>query len=665
MGHLNVFVFAFALVIAVTQALQCWKCDNAISDKDCRDRGQLVTCQSNEEMCFTETRLIRKNFKLITRRCKQALACENNQVQNPRAAWVPSQCNNRQGSACRCCCDYDECNGYEKSSCSIGAEDIEGDIKNNPHVPAPCNVVEHLENGYVVHCDGDDMRTKVTCDYACLSGYTLNGAGTSVCVSTLENGPTEHQVPECVPSFKLFGSVLDDQQEPLTCTEPETPVNGKKECSSSDFEETSECTFRCDDGFVLEGEKKIFCKSDKDTGDVSWTADSPTCRPQCSVLNAPENGKMSCFDSNGLRGIGTFCMFYCNPGYVRQGEQTTNCVMDENGVHGYDHAVPTCIQHQCNALSAPVNGMINCDHKPIENGVGSVCSFTCEKGFKIVGEEKSTCVSPNANSPATYNHPTPVCEPIQCPIPSVLRRVVRKCTNGNHYSSQCQFQCERELYTANPGAVMDNHCQLDGTWSSPPPCCRLPCPPHTIMDLYIVLDSSSSVKRKNWNKTVQFVGGIISKLTLNKDQSQVSVIRFNENVDEENQLLLRENMNETQIRSALATIPYDGVGTKTGRALKYVRENLLKRATNRLNITDVVLLLTDGRASDDVKTISKDLRDDGVEMFAIGVGKARKKQLLEITGSREKLWAEMNNYDALTADAATRIGQNICEKSCA
>merc|ERR1719342_441387 len=54
-------------------------------------------------MCYTETRLIQADKKLISRRCKQPMACGNNQIQNPRPAWQPSQCNKGQGSVCRCC----------------------------------------------------------------------------------------------------------------------------------------------------------------------------------------------------------------------------------------------------------------------------------------------------------------------------------------------------------------------------------------------------------------------------------------------------------------------------------------------------------------------------------------------------------------------------------
>ena len=53
-------------------------------------------------------------------------------------------------------------------------------------------------------------------------------------------------------------------------------------------------------------------------------------------------------------------------------------------------------------------------------------------------------------------------------------------------------------------------------------------------------------------------------------------------------------------------------GTKTGKALKYVNDELLKRG--RPDVPDVILLLTDGRATDDVKSPADELRTKSVEV---------------------------------------------------
>ena len=58
-------------------------------------------------------------------------------------------------------------------------------------------------------------------------------------------------------------------------------------------------------------------------------------------------------------------------------------------------------------------------------------------------------------------------------------------------------------------------------------------------------------------------------------------------------------------------------GTKTGKALKYVRNVFSKRKENRENVQDVILLITDGRAYDRVDQISKQIRDEGTEVSVL------------------------------------------------
>lgn len=438
MRRLSIIIVTLLFIIDTAIGLKCWTCDNAANDAQCRNKGFLRQCLPNENTCFSETRRIRPGMKLITRRCKEDLACNNTEIQNNRPAWSPTQCNKKQGSVCRCCCMYDGCNVDEKTAC-------------------------------------------------------------------------EGRYP--------------------ACKKPEVPANGKMQCQYQRSVEGSYCEFTCDRKYALKGKKRIFC-------------------------------------------------------------------VDVNGKVEWSDKIPTC-------------------------------------------------------------------EHIECDQPVVLRRVERNCTDGNRADSLCHFTCKRDEYTVEPNSIMENHCNVNGTWSSPPPCCRLPCPPYTIMDLMIVLDSSSSVEIDNWVKMVSFVAGILSKLDLNENRTQVFVIRYNSEVDLENQLFMNNNETMDEINEQLQSIPYDGRGTETGKALQYVYDDLRHHEKNRKDVTDVVLLLTDGRGSDDVATPSKTLRDAGVEMFAIGVGNAVEEQLMEVTGTSDKLWPELKDFDSLTVDAATKIGDEICERSCA
>ena len=125
----------FGLLLTTSNALQCHTCHYVGEEREC----PLVACPSDGQKyaCENEIRThngmyeIRKG-KLITIfdsltpnwGCKQALACSNNQNQNDKAAWVPTQCNPVffANSVCRCCCsDRDGCN-EENEFCFEGPD---------------------------------------------------------------------------------------------------------------------------------------------------------------------------------------------------------------------------------------------------------------------------------------------------------------------------------------------------------------------------------------------------------------------------------------------------------------------------------------------------------------------------------------------------------------
>ena len=51
------------------------------------------------------------------------------------------------------------------------------------------------------------------------------------------------------------------------------------------------------------------------------------------------------------------------------------------------------------------------------------------------------------------------------------------------------------------------------------------CPPHAMMDLFLVLDSSSSVGKDNWNKTLFFIKDILDQFKISEDDVLVAAIR--------------------------------------------------------------------------------------------------------------------------------------------
>ncbi|KAL8181696.1 UNVERIFIED_CONTAM: hypothetical protein K2H54_021750 [Gekko kuhli] len=85
------------------------------------------------------------------------------------------------------------------------------------------------------------------------------------------------------------------------------------------------------------------------------------------------------------------------------------------------------------------------------------------------------------------------------------------------------------------------------------------------------------------------------------------------------------------VLDAVRNLPYKGGNTLTGLALTFILENNFKpEAGARPGVPKIGILITDGKSQDDVIPPAKNLRDAGIELFAIGVKNADENELKEI-----------------------------------
>uniref|UniRef100_A0A7M4EDK8 VWFA domain-containing protein n=1 Tax=Crocodylus porosus TaxID=8502 RepID=A0A7M4EDK8_CROPO len=72
-----------------------------------------------------------------------------------------------------------------------------------------------------------------------------------------------------------------------------------------------------------------------------------------------------------------------------------------------------------------------------------------------------------------------------------------------------------------------------------------------------------------------------------------------------------------QLKAAVRAIQQMGGGTKTGDALKYMK-NLFAKAT-RTNVPQILIVITDGKSQDAVTSPAEELRQEGIIIYAIGI----------------------------------------------
>ncbi|KAI8517917.1 hypothetical protein Bbelb_039340 [Branchiostoma belcheri] len=167
---------------------------------------------------------------------------------------------------------------------------------------------------------------------------------------------------------------MDVETQPLglMCPLLSPPLNGFMSGSNSYGDVVN---FTCEPGYNLVGTSSLTCLSDG-----TWNGNLPTCTAaQCPLLSPPLNGFMT-----GSNSYGDVVNFTCEPGYNLVGTSSLTCLSDGT----WNGNLPSCTAVQCPPLSNPLNGFVSGS-----NSYGDVVHFTCEKGYRLVGESSLTCLS--------------------------------------------------------------------------------------------------------------------------------------------------------------------------------------------------------------------------------------------------------------------------------
>nr|XP_046254830.1 collagen alpha-1(XIV) chain-like isoform X3 [Scatophagus argus] len=149
-------------------------------------------------------------------------------------------------------------------------------------------------------------------------------------------------------------------------------------------------------------------------------------------------------------------------------------------------------------------------------------------------------------------------------------------------------------------------------------------------DLAFLVDGSWSIGDDNFMKITRFLYSTVGSLDLiGPDGTQVAIAQFSD--DARTEFHLSSHGNKEALLEAIQRIRYKGGNTKTGRAIKHVRESIFTpEAGARRGVPKVLVVLTDGRSQDDVNKVSKEMQMDGYIIFAIGFADADYGELVNI-----------------------------------
>lgn len=143
------------------------------------------------------------------------------------------------------------------------------------------------------------------------------------------------------------------------------------------------------------------------------------------------------------------------------------------------------------------------------------------------------------------------------------------------------------------------------------------------LDLIFVIDSSRSVRPDDFERVKSFIRDVLLFLDVARDQTRVGLVQFGSVV--QNEFFLNSYFEKRQMERAVRSMEHLASGTMTGLALQFTREQAFSLARGarpaHTQVPRIAVVVTDDRPQDSVEEEAARAREDGIEIFAVGVGR--------------------------------------------
>ncbi|XP_027810076.2 matrilin-4 [Marmota flaviventris] len=288
------------------------------------------------------------------------------------------------------------------------------------------------------------------------------------------------------------------------------------------------------------------------------------------------------------------------------------------------------------AIDLCAEGTHGCDHHCVSSPGSYFCR--CRAGFVLQEDQRSCRVIDHCSfgnhsceheCVSTLGGPRCRCREGHVLLPDGRTCQVRDLCNGVDHG--CEFQCVSEGLSYRCLCPEGRRLQADGR-----SCLR--CREGHV-DLVLLVDGSKSVRPQNFELVKRFVNQIVDFLDVSPEGTRVGLVQFSSRVRTE--FPLGRYGTAAEVKRAVTAVEYMERGTMTGLALRHMVEHSFSEAQGArpraLNVPRVGLVFTDGRSQDDISVWAARAKEEGIVMYAVGVGKAVEEELREIASEPAEL----------------------------
>ncbi|CAM4650285.1 unnamed protein product [Leuciscus chuanchicus] len=178
-------------------------------------------------------------------------------------------------------------------------------------------------------------------------------------------------------------------------------------------------------------------------------------------------------------------------------------------------------------------------------------------------------------------------------------------------------------------------------------------------DIILLVDGSWSIGRLNFKTIRDFIGRMVGVFDIGPDRVQIGLAQYSG--DPKTMWYLNTHGTRQDLLEAVKNLPYKGGNTLTGLALNYILQNNFKPNVGmRPNSRKIGVLVTDGKSQDDILVNSQNLRDQGIELYAIGVKNADENELRAIASDPDDIHMYNVADFSFLLDIVDDLTDNLC-----
>merc|ERR1712168_1577642 len=209
---------------------------------------------------------------------------------------------------------------------------------------------------------------------------------------------------------------------------------------------------------------------------------------------------------------------------------------------------------------------------------------------------------------------------------------------------------------------------------------RFSCPPSNCeqkVDICFLVDSSGSINENtDFRMMKEFVERIADTFKISRSGARGGLVLFSDYIGGGSEYTrvesyLTDNDTPARFRRAVQEMKYIGYRTRIDLGFKLAEEEVFNpRNGGRPNVKKIIILLTDGRQTPrnyDPVRASKSLHDQGVSIYAVGIGKfIDHRQLEAITRDRRRVFNIDTFEELLSSKFVAEVSQTACDalKNC-